>query len=100
MTPHDFRAPFTAAEGWGTIAQKREGRQQHQSVEVRWGTLRLKTLAFEVPEGQTVWRESRATVAGKAIEATHGAGRDSGSSSHWLSEIRLDEGQHIDVELS
>ena len=37
VTPDDFRAPFTAAEGWGTIAQKREENRQHQRIEVRWG---------------------------------------------------------------
>jgi len=33
---------------------------------VRWGTLRLKTLALEVPDGKKV-AEARATAGGKAI---------------------------------
>jgi non-lysosomal glucosylceramidase len=49
LTPENFRAPFTAAEGWGTISQKRTGRAQEATVEVRWGRLRLRTLAFELP---------------------------------------------------
>jgi hypothetical protein len=50
ITPENFRAAFTAAEGWGTFAQQRDGRTQHEQIEVRWGKLNVKTLAFEVPE--------------------------------------------------
>jgi non-lysosomal glucosylceramidase len=51
LGPEDFRAAFTAAEGWGTIAQQRQAEQQRQQIAVRWGKLRLATLAFELPEG-------------------------------------------------
>ena len=50
ITPENFRAAFTAAEGWGTFAQKREGRTQRERIELRWGRLTLKSLAFAVPE--------------------------------------------------
>ena len=50
VTPDDFRAAFTAAEGWGTFSQKRNGKTQHEQIELRWGRLALKSLAFEVPE--------------------------------------------------
>jgi uncharacterized protein (DUF608 family) len=51
LTPEDFRAAFTAAEGWGTFAQRREGGTQRATVAVRWGRLRLRSLALEVPAG-------------------------------------------------
>lgn len=51
LTPENFRAPFTAAEGWGTFTQKREGQSQRETVEVRWGRLRLRSLAFELAAG-------------------------------------------------
>jgi len=50
VTPDDFRAAFTAAEGWGTFSQKRKGKTQHEQIELRWGRLALRSLAFEVPE--------------------------------------------------
>jgi non-lysosomal glucosylceramidase len=53
LTPENFRAPFTAAEGWGTFAQRRDGATQTESIEVKWGQLRLRTLAFAVPAGTT-----------------------------------------------
>ncbi len=50
LTPEDFRCSFTGAEGWGVLAQKREAARQSNLIEVRWGFLRLETLAFEVSE--------------------------------------------------
>jgi uncharacterized protein (DUF608 family) len=50
VSPTDFRCPFTAAEGWGTFSQRRDGRSQHAAVEMRWGRLRLQSIALEVDE--------------------------------------------------
>ena len=50
ITPENFRSAFTAAEGWGSFDQKREGKTQRNSIEVRWGKLRLKTLALFLPD--------------------------------------------------
>jgi non-lysosomal glucosylceramidase len=68
MASEDFRAAFTAAEGWGTLVQKRNGRTQTHRVEVKWGKLRLKTLALQLPEGAKL---DQATVAlmGHPVEA-------------------------------
>jgi len=50
LTPESFRAAFTAAEGWGTFAQKRDSQIQSERIELRWGRLSLRSLAFTVPE--------------------------------------------------
>jgi hypothetical protein len=50
ITPENFRAAFTAAEGWGMFAQKRDSRTQREQIEMRWGRLALKSLAFVIPE--------------------------------------------------
>jgi hypothetical protein len=48
LTPENFRAPFTTAEGWGTFSQSiRDGKQEAQ-VLVLFGQLRLRTLSLEV----------------------------------------------------
>ncbi len=54
ITPENFKSAFTAAEGWGMFAQKREGGAQEDRIEVRYGLLRVKTLAFEIPAGTAV----------------------------------------------
>lgn len=49
LRPEDFRAAFTAAEGWGTLSQERAGGRQISRVELAWGRLRLRTLAVAWP---------------------------------------------------
>jgi hypothetical protein len=51
ITPDEFRSVFTAAEGWGSLSQRREGRTQTNEIAVRWGRLRVRSLALERPEG-------------------------------------------------
>jgi hypothetical protein len=50
LAPDNFRAAFTAAEGWGTFAQQREGATQRDLLQVKWGRLRLRTLSFAAPD--------------------------------------------------
>jgi non-lysosomal glucosylceramidase len=70
LTPDNFRAPFTSAEGWGTFTQKRDGRRQHETLEVRWGRIRLRSLAFDVAAGN---RPAAITVVAgeKQLPANH-----------------------------
>ncbi len=53
VTPKNFRAAFTAAEGWGSFAQTRTNAVQQETIELRWGRLVLRTLAFAIPQD---WR--------------------------------------------
>lgn len=48
LTPENFKAPFTAAGGWGTYSQQRAGRSQFHSLEVKHGTVPVRTLAVEL----------------------------------------------------
>lgn len=48
LSPDDFRAAFTAAEGWGTFSQKRADNRQFETIEVKHGKLRLCSLAFDL----------------------------------------------------
>ena len=50
LGPENFKAAFTAAEGWGSIEQKRTADEQVNTVAVRSGKLRLTQLTIEVPE--------------------------------------------------
>lgn len=56
IRPENFEAAFVAAQGWGTIAQERFLQGQKQRITLRHGTLRLRTLAFELSEGSTATR--------------------------------------------
>ncbi len=50
LSPENFRSAFTTAEGWGTFAQQSGAGGFKAQVSVKWGKLRLKTLALALPE--------------------------------------------------
>jgi uncharacterized protein (DUF608 family) len=50
LAPEKFRAAFTTAEGWGSFAQQRDSTGQRDTVEIHWGKLRLRSLAFALAE--------------------------------------------------
>ncbi|HEY3631942.1 MAG TPA: GH116 family glycosyl hydrolase [Jatrophihabitantaceae bacterium] len=57
LSPDDFAAAFTAASGWGLFRQQRHHHSQTADIELRYGQLRVSTLALE-----TAFRPSRAVV--------------------------------------
>ena len=70
MNPEDFKAAFTAAEGWGAFTQKREGNTQRDRIEVRWGKLDLKTLAFVAPKEVSI-KSVAVSLDGKPVDASY-----------------------------
>ncbi|MGJ8653759.1 MAG: GH116 family glycosyl hydrolase [Opitutaceae bacterium] len=51
LTPEDFRAAFTTAEGWGRFTQKVTSGQQVAGLEINYGRLQLKELALDKVSG-------------------------------------------------
>ena len=51
MTPENFRGAFTAAEGWGSYAQRFDANRFEASVALKWGAVRLRELSLSWPEG-------------------------------------------------
>ncbi len=47
LTPENFKCAFTSAEGWGSFGQKFEGGRHEAEIAVRWGRLKLQTIALE-----------------------------------------------------
>jgi len=47
--PRDHRSFFTTAEGYGLFTQTRTERSQTEAIELRSGTLKLKSFIFELP---------------------------------------------------
>jgi len=46
ISPENFRAAFTAAEGWGTFSQKIKDESLQASINIKWGQLSLQTLVL------------------------------------------------------
>ncbi len=93
----NFRAAFTSAEGWGTITQTRDESLQTNTVEVKYGRLRLKTLRVAV-EGRTP-DSVKAIKGGKNILATLEI-MDGLAKIELTEEVTLDTGQSVEVKLS
>ncbi len=68
-SPDDFRAAFTAAEGWGTYSQRREDGRTTAELRPRHGLVRLKSFALELPAGAKTGSVS-ATADGKPLAVT------------------------------
>ena len=51
--PEDHASFFTTAEGWGVFTQRRTADSQTARIDVRFGTVDLHTLVFQLPEGAT-----------------------------------------------
>jgi len=65
ISPENFRAAFTTSEGWITFEQTRNKSEQRDSLEVRWGRLRLTRLSFET-EGTP--KSAHVTIQGKKVK--------------------------------
>ncbi|MGJ8679428.1 GH116 family glycosyl-hydrolase [Paraglaciecola sp.] len=49
ITKDNFKSAFTVAQGWGSFAQIQTTNQQIETIELKYGSLTLKQLAFEFP---------------------------------------------------
>ncbi len=54
LSPENFKAAFTAAEGWGTFEQTRAIGEQRCQIKLAYGRLRLASLGLEVAKGVRV----------------------------------------------
>jgi uncharacterized protein (DUF608 family) len=94
INPRDFKAAFTAAEGWGSYSQKISGATMEGELTVRWGKVRLRSFglatsrksdsvvvecghrkigaSFENSEGKTVvvFSEGLTVKAGESLRIT------------------------------
>jgi hypothetical protein len=51
IQPEDFKAAFTTAEGWGSFSQRISKQNQKELIELKYGTLMLSEMQFELAEG-------------------------------------------------
>ena len=66
LSPENFKGAFTSAEGWGTYSQKIEDGKMQAEIAVRWGKLKLKTIALEIADATSV----RVHLGNRAVPAT------------------------------
>jgi uncharacterized protein (DUF608 family) len=97
LTPEQFRAPFTAAEGWGTFEQRRDGATQRETIAVKWGQLRLRTLEFTTLAGLIITHID-VTINGIPLSLVH-AVTDGQVQVTLAADVHLEAGQTLEVVL-
>jgi uncharacterized protein (DUF608 family) len=96
ISPDDFRAAFTSAEGWGTFTQKTTGKKRVATVEIKWGNVRLATFALGAKAAPT---SVRAQVDGKKVAVTNRF-ENGKVFITFASDIHLAKGQQLRVTVS
>jgi len=94
----NFKAAFTAAEGWGSFAQKDEDGKRKAEIAVKWGKLRLRTLALAAAGGKAP-QSVRVTAGGKDVDCHHEA-RDGKVLITFAAEVVVPEGQRVEVQIA
>jgi len=70
LTPEDFKAAFTTAEGWGRYTQKITNGRMNAEIALRWGRLRLRTLTLAFPASSAAAATAQVTQNGQPISST------------------------------
>ncbi len=66
--PENFRAPFTAAEGWGTYNQTIAEKEMKAEIRVKWGTVSLQSIRLN-PRGLNL-QTAVVTVGDRKLDAS------------------------------
>jgi hypothetical protein len=96
LTPENFKAPFTSAEGWGSFSQTVGSGKMAAELALKWGTLRLRSISLTTdskPASATV------NVNGKPLVAQldFAEGR---TTLTWPNDVTLSAGQNMQVHLT
>ncbi|GHT38933.1 hypothetical protein AGMMS49965_03650 [Bacteroidia bacterium] len=65
----DFKAPFTAAEGWGSYTQKQSAKTMECILVPQYGQVQLSSFSVDAPKGKTS-KTVMVSVDGQTIPAT------------------------------
>lgn len=96
ITPGDFKAFFSGAEGWGSFSQKLEGSTLNATLDLRWGRLRLKQIALSMAEAK-----SRAAVRlGSQALPCRMESVDGQTRVLLEREVVISAGQRLEVQIS
>ena len=98
ISPENFRAALTAAEGWGTYWQRTEGGKLAAGIELHYGRLRLKTLRLgplPKPAPQAVGLQ----LEGKPVAARMAAADGQRAELQLTEPLTIEAGQRLAIEL-
>ena len=95
LTPENFKAAFTAAEGWGRFSQKSDEGGCKFSIDLKYGQLRLQSLALALP-ARVDADQARVTANRRSLAAATQS--ENGRLLIRLSEpLTIDAGQNLEI---
>lgn len=98
VTPENFQAAFTAAEGWGRFRQHSDRGQLSAGLDLEYGRLRLRSLRL-TPVSDGVPVRSSVTVNNKAAQVKLNI-REGHAYLAFASDVELRAGDRMEVMLS
>lgn len=97
LAPGDFKAAFTTAEGWGTFEQKQAQGRLEGAVDLKWGRLRLTTLALK-PVGAGLPASVAVRVGARPVPASL-ATRTGQAEIRFVPALTLERGDRLEFVL-
>jgi hypothetical protein len=94
LSPGDFRAAFTSAEGWGTYAQKQAGKRMDASIRVKHGRLMVKTVGLACSGKAAVVK-----MNGKLVPSSVAEGA-AGYVVKLAQSVVVEARQHLDISVT
>jgi hypothetical protein len=67
ISPENFKAAFTTAQGWGSYSQKISRQNQIHQIELKYGKLTINEMQFELAKGVRAERVT-ANLNGQAVQ--------------------------------
>ncbi|MEI6336967.1 MAG: GH116 family glycosyl hydrolase [Verrucomicrobiota bacterium] len=97
ITPDNFKAPFTTAEGWGSYSQKISGGTLRAELSVKHGKVPLRNMSLVSPKGEAPLKVS-ASLDGNPVPVTL-VSQTEKVEVVFDPEIAIAEGQSLEVVL-
>jgi hypothetical protein len=69
VNPENFKAAFTATNGWGSLQQTRTTTSQTNSLKLAYGKLKIQEIELALPTGKTA-TSVKVSYNNKLLEAT------------------------------
>jgi hypothetical protein len=64
----NFKAPFTAAEGWGSYTQRQSGNTMECGLEPKYGQVQLSSFSVDMPKGKKA-KKVTVSLGGQTVSA-------------------------------
>ncbi len=72
LHPHEFKAPYTSAQGWGSISLHHTKDQMRAQIGVAWGRLRIRSISLPASKLKNLSLKAGSKILPAAITSKNG----------------------------